>query len=311
MSLPLSNSAPAGRVLSGRRLARATAPAWACITLAALGGCSSTRTRPAAPQPAPATVTHPLAPPAPESAPAAGAAPSNAAPSNAAPSGAAAAPHPEVPDEAREDFTRAVNLMRTGDSAGAEVDFKQMAQQYPQFAAPWVNLGILYRNAGHLDQAEQAQKTAVEHEPGSAVAWTELGATQRMRGEFKDAASSYEQATKADPQYAPAWRNLGVVSDLYLGDPQRALEAFVRYRELTGEDKPVGNWIAELRQRLGVPPVKKPEATPSPGPAPSDATPSPGAAPSGAAPSASPSGKPPDANPTSPSPPAKTGSGGG
>jgi len=27
------------------------------------------------------------------------------------------------------------------------------------------------------------------------------------------------------------------VSDLYLGDPERALAAFERYKELTGEDK--------------------------------------------------------------------------
>ncbi len=46
-----------------------------------------------------------------------------------------------------------------------------------------------------------------------------------MRGEFGDAATSYEQAIAADPRYAPAWRNLGVVSDLYLGDPNRALKA--------------------------------------------------------------------------------------
>jgi tetratricopeptide (TPR) repeat protein len=214
-------------------------------------------------------VTHPLAPGASataQPAPAATGTPPAAVPAQASAAGAAAAPRPQVPPEAQADFTRAVNLMRAGNSAGAEVGFKQIAQQYPQFAAPWANLGILYRDAGHLDQAEQAQKTGVEREPGSAVAWTELGVTQRMRGEFKDAADSYEQAIKADPQYAPAWRNLGVVSDLYLGDPQRALTALARYRELTGEDKPVSNWIAELRQRLGMPPAKKPEAT-APAPA--------------------------------------------
>jgi Flp pilus assembly protein TadD len=323
MSLPLSNNVPTGRVLPARGLARATVPALACIALATLGGCSSTRTRPEAPPqpvqaPAPAAVTHPLAPgttaASQTAAPASGTA-SNAAPPAAggaagaggaaagetAGTGAAPAPRPEVPPEAQADFTRAVNLMRAGNSAGAEVGFRQIAQQYPQFAAPWVNLGILYRNAGHLDQAEQAQKTAVEHEPGSAVAWTELGVTQRLRGEFKDAASSDEQAIKADPQYAPAWRNLGVVSDLYLGDPQRALTALTRYRELTGEDKPVGNWIAELRQRLGLPPVKKPQA------APTEAAPP--AAPSGA-PSATPQ-TPPATTVPSPNPAEAAGSGGG
>ena len=173
--------------------------------------------------------------------------------------------HPDVPPAARTDFTRAVNYMRAGNSTEAELGFKQIALQYPQFAAPLVNLAILQRNGGHLDQAESTLKGAVARENGSAVAWTELGATQRMRGEFKDAATSYEQAIAADPRYAPAWRNLGVLSDLYLGDPNRALTAFEQYKQITGEDKPVSGWIAELRQRLGMPPVKRPGAESAPG----------------------------------------------
>src|SRR6267143_5034441 len=138
-----------------------------------------------------------------------------------------------------------------------------------------VNLAILQRNDGHLEQAEETLKSAVAHERGSAVAWNELGATQRMRGQFKDAASSYEQAIAADPRYAPAWRNLGVLSDLYLGDPGRALTAFEQYRQLTGEDKPVSGWIAELRQRLGMAPPKRPApAAPADG-KPGDAAPAP------------------------------------
>jgi tetratricopeptide (TPR) repeat protein len=156
-----------------------------------------------------------------------------------------------------------------------------MALQYPQYAAPLVDLALLQRKQGHLDQAEESLKSAVAHESGNALAWTELGVTQRMRGKFKDAAASYEQAIAADPHYAPAWRNLGVLSDLYLGDPNRALTAFEQYKQLTGEDKPVSGWIAELRQRLGMPPAKRPEA------APADAAPG-----APAAPPANPSGAP-------------------
>ena len=118
-----------------------------------------------------------------------------------------------------------------------------------------------------------------------------------MRGEFKDAAASYEQAITADPEFAPAYRNLGVVSDLYLGDPQRALTALTHYQELTHEEKPVSGWIAELRQRLGMPPVKRPEAAPvspatepgaAPATAPASAPPVPGSTPAQAAPNEAP-----------------------
>jgi tetratricopeptide (TPR) repeat protein len=153
----------------------------------------------------------------------------------------------------------------------------------------------MQRKAGQLDQAEATLKSAVARENGSAVAWTELGVTQRMKGEFKDAAASYEQAISDDAHYAPAWRNLGVVSDLYLGDPQRALTAFEQYKQLTGEEKPVSGWIAELRQRLGIKRPAPAESTPGAGAGQEAA---PGApAPPGPAPPASPNaaGSPPKA----------------
>jgi tetratricopeptide (TPR) repeat protein len=280
----------------------ASALAW--LALAVLGACSSGPKRPVMHPAKPITRQEPAPVAAPAGAPAAGSATSTAASAAPAPApatrAATAAPaagtanptapgvaagsaHPQVSPAARADFDRVVNYMRAGKAVEAELGFKQLSLQYPQFAAPLVNVAILQRNAGHLDQAEETLKSAVAHERGSAVAWSELGATQRMRGEFKDAASSYEQAIAADPRYAPAWRNLGVLSDLYLGDPGRALTAFEQYRQLTGEDKPVSGWIAELRQRLGMPPVKHP----APG-APADGKP--GDAAPGAPPAATPGG---------------------
>ena len=166
----------------------------------------------------------------------------------------AGTPPAEIPPRALADFNRAVGMMRAGNTSEAELEFKQISVTYPQLSTPYVNLGILFRKSGHLDQSEEALKSAVQRNGSSAVAWTELGATQRMRGEFKEAADSYEKAIAADPNYAAAYRNLGVVTDLYLGDPERALTAFERYKQITGEDKPVSTWLAELRQRTGSPP---------------------------------------------------------
>jgi len=271
----------------------ASALAW--LALAVLAACSSGPKRPVMHPAKPITREGPAPAAAPAGAPAAGSATSTAPPVAApsvapapVPHAATAAPargtvnptapapaHPQVSPAARADFDRVVSYMRAGKTVEAQLGFKQLSLQYPQFAAPLVNLAILQRNDGHLEQAEETLKSAVAHERGSAVAWNELGATQRMRGQFKDAASSYEQAIAADPRYAPAWRNLGVLSDLYLGDPGRALTAFEQYRQLTGEDKPVSGWIAELRQRLGMAPPKRPApAAPADG-KPGDAAPAP------------------------------------
>ncbi len=268
MSSPASSKPPAAQ--------RRVCAALGVLTLVWLGACSSHAQRPAR---RPAPLTPPAAPSAP--------APSAAALNAGAPpvASAVAAPHPDVPPAARADFDRAVKYMRAGNATEAELGFKQVALQYPQFATPLVDLALLQRKQGELEQAESSLKSAVAHESGNALAWTELGVTQRMRGQFKDAAASYEQAIAVDPRYAPAWRNLGVLADLYLGDPKRALAAFEQYKAITGEEKPVSGWIAELRQRLG---IKAPQNPATPGaPADSPGAPLPGATPAplpGAAP---------------------------
>jgi tetratricopeptide (TPR) repeat protein len=179
--------------------------------------------------------------------------------------GTAPSPAVEVPQRAASEFARAVELMRAGNSGEAELEFQQLASGYPQLAGPHVNLGILYRKAGKLDPAVESLRAAVERNPASAIAWNELGVTLRMRGNFQDAAAAYERAIAADPRYAPAHRNLGVLRDLYLGDANGALDSFEQYKSLTGEDKQLNGWLAELRQRTGRPaPAPPPAAAPAP-----------------------------------------------
>jgi tetratricopeptide (TPR) repeat protein len=233
MSSPASNnSAGIARGAAANALRRVAL----CLAIGWLAACSSAPSRPLQAPPAATPV-------------AAGASAGAVAPGTAV-------PHPDVPPTARADFDRAVNFMRVGNMTEAELGFKQVALQYPQFAAPLVNVAILKRKQGELPEAEQLLRSAVARERGNAIAWTELGATQSLRGEFKDAASSYQAAIAADPRYPPAWRNLGVVQDLYLGDPHSALASLEQYKQLSGEDKPVSGWLAELRQRLGIAPVK-------------------------------------------------------
>jgi Flp pilus assembly protein TadD len=199
-------------------------------------------------------------------------APASGASTTQAQSPDAAGPVPavvEVPPRAALEFARAVELVRSGQLAEAELEFHELTVGYPQLAGPHTNLGILRRKGGRLDEAEKALQTAVERNPASAAAWSELGVVLRMRGNFSDAVRAYEGAIAADPGYAPAYRNLGVLLDLYVGDPQRALAAFEHYKTLTSEEKPIGSWIAELRQRTGQPGVTQPpEASTAQTPAP-------------------------------------------
>jgi tetratricopeptide (TPR) repeat protein len=166
---------------------------------------------------------------------------------------APAVAEPTLPPEAVQQFDKAVVHMSAGDSAAAEQGFKSLASAYPTFAGPWINLGILQAKAGHLDEAEKSLKSAIERNANSATAYNQLGIVYRKLGRFKEADDAYQHAIEADPNYANAYLNLGVLCDLYLQQPQRALEAYEHYLSLAATpDKKVSTWVSELKKRAGV-----------------------------------------------------------
>ncbi len=155
------------------------------------------------------------------------------------------------PARAVADFDRALGLMRTGRGADAELEFGAMTAAYPELPGPYINIALLRRNAADLEAAEKSLRAAVERNSQHAPAWNELGATLRMRGKFAAAREAYQRAITADPSLPAARRNFAVLLDLYLGDPAGALIEMEKYRDLTGDDKQVAGWIAEMRQRAG------------------------------------------------------------
>jgi tetratricopeptide (TPR) repeat protein len=167
---------------------------------------------------------------------------------------AAAAPVVEPPQpDARlvAQHERAIAQATAGQFTDAELEFKQLMAAASGFGGAAYNLGVLLAGQGKLDEAEAALREAAARTPRSAMALTQLGFVQRQLGKFDAAVASYEQALQADPEHAPAWRNLGVVRDLYLADPGAAVEPFERYKALSGEERPLTSWIADVKQRAG------------------------------------------------------------
>jgi tetratricopeptide (TPR) repeat protein len=122
---------------------------------------------------------------------------------------------------------------------------------YPQLSGPQLNLGLLYLHDSRLPEAEAAFKAALERKPTNAVAGNELGIVERKLGKFAQAEEAYQRTIAAEPNYAAAHLNLGVLYDLYLAQPQKALDEFERYIEIAGENKQVAGWVVELRKRVG------------------------------------------------------------
>jgi tetratricopeptide (TPR) repeat protein len=159
-----------------------------------------------------------------------------------------------IPERATQQYAQALEFMKSGRNTDAELELKELVVGYPQLTGPQLNLGLLYMRDSRLAEAEAAFKAALELKPGNAVAGNELGIVERKLGKFTEAEAAYQRTIAAEPNYAPAHLNLGVLYDLYLAQPQKALDEFERYIEIAGENKQVAGWVVELRKRVGAPP---------------------------------------------------------
>jgi tetratricopeptide (TPR) repeat protein len=182
-----------------------------------------------------------------------GAVQSGAVQSGAAPGAKSSASTAPVPDRAAQQYAQALNLMKAGRTSDAELELKQLALAYPEYAGPEVNLGLLYLRNSRYTEAEGAFKAAIQRNPDNAVANNELGIAERKLGKFAEAEAAYQRTIAIEPNYAPAYLNLGVLYDLYMSEPQKALEQFEHYLTLVGENKQVAGWVVELRKRVGAP----------------------------------------------------------
>lgn len=163
----------------------------------------------------------------------------------------AAPDHALPPPQALEQFEQALAMVDAGDLGAAERAFDALAKRYPSYSGPLVNLGILQFRSGKLEVAEETLKAALARNRDQPVAYNQLGMIYRLQGRFREAEQAYSRAVEIDPGYANAHLNLGVLCDLYLQQPQRALQAFERYLSLSpAPDEKVGNWVKELKVRL-------------------------------------------------------------
>ncbi len=114
--------------------------------------------------------------------------------------------------------------------ARARLQLEERVARAPGDAEAWFNLGILSRDRGEYDRAEDFFKRALKLNPNDSLASVELGLLSRNRGDLDGAAEWYRRAVEADPSSINAHFNLGN----WARDVERYAEAESEYHRVLG-----------------------------------------------------------------------------
>jgi tetratricopeptide (TPR) repeat protein len=156
-----------------------------------------------------------------------------------------------VSADTRSEYDNAVRLLAQKQYAQGIASLQKVTQSAPNLAAPYIDLGIAYRESGDLDKAEASLKRALELNAAHPIAYNELGMVYRHKGQFAAARASYEKALALVPDLHFARLNLAILCDLYLVDLTCALDNYLAYQQAVPDDKQATIWIADLRTRAG------------------------------------------------------------
>ena len=121
---------------------------------------------------------------------------------------------------------RAFALYQAGAADEEAIAYAQAAlREEPQRPDGWTLLGILFKRAGRLDDAEAAYRRALQISPAYPDAWNNLGNLRRDREDREGALAAYREAVRLNPGNAETIHNLGVALE-HFGQWDEALAAF-------------------------------------------------------------------------------------
>jgi len=154
-----------------------------------------------------------------------------------------------APGDVRADFERAAAMVSAGQAAAGIPILVSVTQRAPEFAAPYIDLGLAYEQVGKLDEAAAALEKAVQNDAKHPLAYHELGLVYRKLGRVALARQTYEKGVAVYPSFDPTRRNLGILCEIYLRDLPCALRNYRAYREAAPEDKDATLWVDDLSNR--------------------------------------------------------------
>lgn len=100
---------------------------------------------------------------------------------------------------------------QSGNTADAEVVYRDVLESHPDSWAAWVYLGIVLFDTRRFEESVEAYRRAIAIQDPSPIAWNNLGNSLRMLGELDEADHCFATALDQKPEYLSALKNRGTL----------------------------------------------------------------------------------------------------
>lgn len=147
-------------------------------------------------------------------------------------------------------LVRAELARRRGDAPGTLGAYAEATQLAPQDARGWQGLGSAHTEREDARPARARLRQALALSPQSPGAWGELGTLETFTNQFTEAGQAFSTALGDNPADYVALTGQGLLH-LKQGDPQAALDAFLRAGVMEPRYARAKTWTAVAYYQLG------------------------------------------------------------
>tara|TARA_R110002167_G_scaffold180956_23_gene381206 strand:+ start:439 stop:1035 length:597 start_codon:yes stop_codon:yes gene_type:complete len=158
---------------------------------------------------------------------------------------------PVLSDKEKASYQKALMLLAKDDFSQAELLFTELTNSQPKLTGAFVNLGIIKKKSGQIDEAKSLFLKALDINPNFIDALLQQALIYQDLGEFSKTEDLLRRAEVLEPNHPLVNYNLGVLYELYLQEYPLAIKYYQRYVSVSTADdvEIVKRWIQLLERK--------------------------------------------------------------
>jgi|TARA_R110002049_G_scaffold4967_1_gene34696 Tfp pilus assembly protein PilF len=158
---------------------------------------------------------------------------------------------PVLSEAEKASYQKALKFLSQEEFSQAELLFNDLVEKQPMLTGAFVNLGVIKKKSGQLEEAKTFFLKALEINPNFIDALLQQSLMYQDSGEFTKAEDLLRRAEAVQPNHPLVNYNLGVLYELYLQEYSLAIKYYQRYISVSNADdvEMVKRWVQLLERK--------------------------------------------------------------